>query len=130
WAELTPSVSPPTYDEDREQRGPFMLAVASTPRDAVKDMKGSPRLVVVGDSDFVSNLYIHFSGNRDLFLNMINWLDQGLDTFTVRPHAAKVSPIILSEDQSKLLFVIPVVVLPVVVMGTGWTVWWYRRSRG
>ncbi|MER3439330.1 MAG: hypothetical protein C4346_18045, partial [Chloroflexota bacterium] len=74
WAELTPSVSPPTYDEDREQRGPFMLAVASTPRDAVKDMKGSPRLVVVGDSDFVSNLYIHFSGNRDLFLNMINWL--------------------------------------------------------
>lgn len=129
WAELTPSVSPPQHDEGREQRGPFALAIAATPRDAVKDIKGSPRLVVVGDSDFMSNLYFNFSGNRDLFLNMVNWLVQGLDTFTVRPHETNVSPIILSEQQSGLLFVVPVIILPLAVMCTGWTVWWYRRTR-
>ena len=129
WAELTPAASPPSFDETREQKGPFALAVAAQPRDAVQDLKGSPRLIAVGDSDFLSNLYINFSGNRDIFLNMLSWLVQGLDTFTVRPHEAKVSPIILSEGQSQLLFAIPVIVLPLVVMCTGWTVWWYRRSR-
>ena len=129
WAELNPAASPPTFDEHREQKGPFALAVASQPRDAVQDLKGSPRMIVIGDSDFLSNLYVNFSGNRDIFLNMLNWLVQGLDTFTVRPHDAKVSPIILSEQQSRLLFAIPVVALPFVVMCTGWTVWWYRRSR-
>jgi len=129
WAELTPAASPPSFDETREQKGPFALAVAAQPRDAVQDLKGNPRLIAVGDSDFLSNLYINFSGNRDIFLNMLSWLVQGLDTFTVRPHEAKVSPIILSEGQSQLLFAIPVIVLPLVVMCTGWTVWWYRRSR-
>jgi ABC-type uncharacterized transport system involved in gliding motility auxiliary subunit len=129
WADLTPSVSPPEYDEGREQKGPFALAVAAMPRDAVQDIKGSPRLVVVGDSDFESNLYVNFSGNRDMFLNSINWLVEGLDSFTVRPHETNASPIILSEQQSGLLFTIPVVVLPLVVMCSGWTVWWYRRTR-
>ena len=129
WSELTPAASPPTYDENREQKGPFALAVASQPRDGIQDIKGSPRLIVIGDSDFLSNLYVNFSGNRDMFLNMLNWLVQGLDTFTVRPHDAKVSPIILSEQQSQMLFAIPVIVIPLMVMCTGWTVWWYRRSR-
>lgn len=95
----------------------------------LEDIKGSPRLVVVGDSDFLSNVYFNFSGNRDLFLNMLNWLVQGLDAFSIRPQEANVSPIILSEQQANLLLAVPVIALPLLITITGWGIWRYRRTR-
>lgn len=129
WAELNVAVLPPAYDAGRESRGPFTLGVAAHPRTMLSDLKGSPRLVVMGDSDFVSNVYVNFSGNRDLFLNILSWLVQGLDQFTIRPQEAQVSPIILSEQQAKLLFAIPVLALPLTITVTGWSIWRYRRTR-
>src|SRR5207244_6345147 len=52
WAELDVHVRPPQYDPNRERRGPFVLAVAAAPRDMLADVKGSRRMIVVGDSDF------------------------------------------------------------------------------
>ncbi len=129
WAESSVGAGPPQFDPSQEARGPFSLAVAAQPRTMLSNIKGSPRLVVVGDSDFLSNVYVNFSGNRDLFLNMVNWLIQGLDAFTIRPHEANVSPIILSEQQANLLFAIPVVALPILITCTGWGIWRYRCTR-
>ena len=129
WAELDVQVRPPQYDPNRERRGPFVLAVAAAPRDMLADVKGSPRMIVVGDSDFLSNVYFNFSGNRDLFLNMLNWLMQGLDSYTIRPQPVNVSPIILSEQQARALFVVPVVAVPLLITVTGWGIWRYRRMR-
>ena len=95
----------------------------------LSDIKGSPRMIVVGDSDFLSNVYLNFSGNRDLFLNMLNWLMEGLDSFTIRPQPVNVSPIILSEQQARVLFAFPVVAIPLLITCTGWCVWRYRRTR-
>jgi len=92
-------------------------------------VKGSPRMIVVGDSDFLSNVYFNFSGNRDLFLNMLNWLMQGLDSYTIRPQPVNVSPIILSEHQARVLFVVPVVAVPLLITCAGWGIWRYRRMR-
>src|SRR5437660_7966016 len=129
WAELDVAVRPPQYDPNREKRGPFVLAVAAAPRNMLSDVKGSPRMVVVGDSDFLSNVYFNFSGNRDLFLNMLNWLMQGLDSYTIRPQPVNVSPIILSEHQARVLFVVPVVAVPLLITCAGWGIWRYRRMR-
>jgi len=129
WAELDVAVRPPQYDPNREKRGPFVLAVAAAPRNMLSDVKGSPRMIVVGDSDFLSNAYFNFSGNRDLFLNMLNWLMEGLDSFTIRPQPVNVSPIILSEQQSRVLFVVQVVAAPLLITITGWGIWRYRRTR-
>src|SRR3989442_4827565 len=74
WAELDMQVRPPQYDPNRERHGPFVLAVAAAPRDMLSDVKGSPRMIVVGDSAFLSNAYSDFSRNRDLFFNMLNSL--------------------------------------------------------
>jgi len=129
WGELNVGAAPPEYEEGREAHGPFPLAVAAYPRKMLEDIKGSPRLVVVGDSDFLSNVYFNFSGNRDLFLNMLNWLVQGLDAFSIRPQEANVSPIILSEQQANLLLAVPVIALPLLITITGWGIWRYRRTR-
>lgn len=129
WAELNVAAFPPTHDPTKEAHGPFALAVASAPRAMQSDVKGSPRMVVVGDSDFLSNVYFNFSGNRDLFLNMLSWLVEGLDEFTIRPQQMNVSPVILSERQAQILFAVPVVLLPLAITVTGWGIWRYRRTR-
>jgi len=40
-----------------------------------------------------------------------------------------VSPIILSEHQARVLFVVPVVAVPLLITCAGWGIWRYRRMR-
>jgi len=57
-------------DPAKDRRGPFTLAVAATyDQGAVQG-----RFIVVGNSAWVSNQALGFSGNRSLLLNMIHWL--------------------------------------------------------
>ena len=46
--------------------------------------KAETRVIVVGDSDFPSNSVIGFQGNKDLYLNMINWLAQQENLIAIR----------------------------------------------
>ena len=55
------------------ETGPFTLAVASSVAISARP-GGDARLVVVGDSDFVSNAFITRQGNRDFFLRSLVWL--------------------------------------------------------
>src|SRR6185436_6928778 len=55
-------------------------APAATTSDSANKTNDAPkpetRVVVFGDSDFVTNGYLGIPGNRDLFLNSVNWLAQ------------------------------------------------------
>jgi len=66
----TPGVEP-----TREHVGRLPVAVA-VERDTLADVKSDhlARLVVVGDSTFLSNRMIHIEGNRELAWHSVNWL--------------------------------------------------------
>ena len=68
---------------------PATLAITATDAKAKKagDNPKPPetRLVAIGDSDFASNGALGVSGNRDLFLNTINWLAQQENLIAIRP---------------------------------------------
>ena len=42
-------------------------------------------MVVIGDSDFAANSVLGVQGNRDLFLNTVNWLAQQENLIAIRP---------------------------------------------
>ena len=70
-----------TLDEEAgDRRGPVTIGMAvSTPApsaDGANATSVETRLVVIGDSDFVTNNVVGTQGNRDMFLNIINWLAQ------------------------------------------------------
>ncbi len=68
------------------------------------------RLVVVGDSDFASNLFLGWGNNRDLFLNTIAWLVEEEDQIGERPDAGDTLEIsVLGEG---LLCLVSVVFVP------------------
>ncbi len=86
-----PTASPPPIwlrreiriDPAKDKHGPFTLAVAGT-YDGAKP-SDSGRFVVVGNSGWASNQALGFSGNRNLLLNMINWLSSDEDLISIRP---------------------------------------------
>ena len=78
WAELNLTQTPARFDADTDRPAPVSVAVAVERGGASAiEMELRPtRMVVVGDSDFVSNgaLQGGVGGNTDFLLNAVNWL--------------------------------------------------------
>jgi ABC-type uncharacterized transport system involved in gliding motility auxiliary subunit len=121
-----------------DKAGPVSLAAAvSAPASAPpaadpakKDETPKPpetRIVVFGDSDFVSNGYLGIPGNKDLFLNGINWLAQQENLISIRPRDPEDRRITLTADQMTRIFWLTVLIIPGLILLTGVQTWWRRR---
>ncbi|MAP41304.1 MAG: hypothetical protein CMP01_03620 [Woeseiaceae bacterium] len=86
------------------------------------------RLVVVGDSDFAANYSLGIQGNRDLFLNIANWLTQQETLVAIRPREPEDRRITLTADQQLRILWLSVFMIPGVVLGTGIYTWWLGRQ--
>ena len=64
-------------DPAKDRKGPFTLAAAGTYNTGKPNSEG--RFVVVGNSRWASNQSLQINGNRNLMLNMMNWLSSDED---------------------------------------------------
>ena len=85
------------------------------------------RFVVVGSSLWVSNGFIRFNGNRDLFLNMMNWLTSDEDLISIRPKEPEDRRLNVTGRGMSAVFWLSVVFFPLSVVCSGLMVWWKRR---
>lgn len=106
-------------------KGPFTLGAAGTYTTG-KD-NGNGRFVVVGSSGFASNGFISFNGNRDLYLNMLNWLSSDEDLISIRPKEPTDSQLNMTQRQVNMMFYSSVFGLPLLILAFGAAVWWKRR---
>jgi ABC-type uncharacterized transport system involved in gliding motility auxiliary subunit len=90
--------------------------------------KPESRLVVVGDSDFAANSALGIQGNRDLFLNIVNWAAQQDTLISIRPKDPEDRRLTLTSSQQTSLFWFSVVVLPAIIWGAGIYSWSRRRG--
>jgi ABC-type uncharacterized transport system involved in gliding motility auxiliary subunit len=109
-------------DPKKDKKGPFTLAAAGTYNGTTPG-----RFVVVGSSLWAANNFIRFNGNRDLFLNMINWLTADEDLISIRPKAPEDRPLNISAQKLNMVFWLSVVIFPLAVVGFGMATWWKRR---
>jgi len=89
--------------------------------------KPEARLAVVGDSDFAANFALGIQGNRDLFLNMVNWLAQQENLIAIRPKQADDRRITLTAESSRWIMLMSIFIIPAAVFATGVYTWWRRR---
>lgn len=141
WAEFDKSrmdKGEASFDPAQDRKGPLNLGVLitvtgpGTPAIDPSPDKKSPnlpqgRMVIFGDSDFASNGYFNLSGNGDLFINTINYLTGEQQLISIRPAKSPVKPLSLTAGQAQALFLIPLVLLPLAVIGAGVAVWRSRR---
>ena len=85
------------------------------------------RLVVIGDSDFATNGVVGIQGNRDMFLNTVNWLAQQENLISIRAREPEDRRLTLTADQQRRLFWLSMVLVPGLVLSTGVYTWWRRR---
>jgi ABC-type uncharacterized transport system involved in gliding motility auxiliary subunit len=117
---LAAAVATPVADAP----APAPPADGSKPVDAPKPQS---RFVVIGDSDFVTNGYLGIPGNRDLFLNAVNWLAQQENLISIRPRDPEDRRVSLTADQAKLIFWLSILVIPGLILAAGVQTWWRRR---
>jgi ABC-type uncharacterized transport system involved in gliding motility auxiliary subunit len=117
--------SPEIKQGKDDLKGPLTLGAAGTYTTG-KDT-GNGRFVVVGTSSFAINNFIGFNGNRDLFLNMLNWLSSDEDLISIRPKEPTDRPLNMNARQVSLMFYSSVIGLPLLIVAMGVGVWWRRR---
>jgi ABC-type uncharacterized transport system involved in gliding motility auxiliary subunit len=124
--------------EQGDKAGPISLAAAvsapatDAPAPPAEDGKDAPpkpetRMVVFGDSDFAANAWLGIPGNRDLFMNTVNWLAQQENMISIRPRDPQDRRVTLTADQQTRIFWITVVIIPGLVLLAGVQTWWRRR---
>ena len=136
WAETdTQSVRTNTvsFNPDQDIRGPVPVAVITPVDGSAAAGQAPPQglLITMGNSAFVTNHYINVLGNKDFFMNTINWLAEKSGMLSARSKSggAPVSMFFLTEMQSKLVFWSAVVIEPSVVLLIGIMVIAWRRFK-
>jgi ABC-type uncharacterized transport system involved in gliding motility auxiliary subunit len=99
----------------------------ATPESPDSERKPETRVVAVGDSDFASNMAIGISGNRDFFMNSLNWLSQQENLIAVRPRQPEDRRLTLTADQQNRIMILTIFIIPGLVFATGVYSWWKRR---
>lgn len=97
---------------------------------AATDSQTNPqsRLVVIGNSRFVTDGLFEQQLNGNIFLNAVSWLSQGDDqVLAIRPREMKNRRIVMSLEQQVSVALISMVLLPVLGFGAGAVIWWRRR---
>ena len=123
-----------TRTTESQVRGPMsmgaMIIAGGTLTDKAVEKQGFEkltRLVVIGDSDFVTNRHIQNGGNGDLFLNAVNWLAEEEHLISIRPKKSSFSRLLLSKRASGFIQFISVGLIPLVVLLIGCIIWWRNR---
>ena len=151
WAEadLTALASgaPVAMDEKSgDKQGPISVAAAvssdapeqpptATPAPAAPAEGAAPadtpkvqtRVAVIGDSDFAANSFLGVSGNRDMFLNTVNWLAQKESLIAIRPREAEDRRVTLTAERQRLTLYLAVLGIPAAILALGVATWWRRR---
>jgi len=117
------------FQEGRDLKGPLTLgAVLDLPAAAAgaepaqgQERRPLPggRLAVIGDADFITNQHLGQAANRDLVLNLVSYLAEEQDLMSPRPRQAANQPLLIRPDQGILVFLLPVVVLPLIFLVLG-----------
>jgi ABC-type uncharacterized transport system involved in gliding motility auxiliary subunit len=139
WAETDLTAlfgsQPAELNEDKGDKvGPVVIASAVSvagsgepPKpDEAEAPKPETRLVVFGDSDFVTNSTLGIPGNSDLFLNTLGWLSQQENLISIRPRTAEDRRLTMTAAQQNRVMLLALLI-PVAVFGTGVYSWWRRR---
>ncbi len=112
-------------DPNKDKKGPFTLAAAGTYDTGKSNNQG--RFIVVGDSRWASNSFLRFNGNRNLALNMMNWLSSDEDLISIRPKEQEDRRINLTRAQFLMVRSVSQFLLPLIVIIGGVMVWAKRR---
>ncbi len=131
WSEVGEIAGEISFDELNEVSGPLNIAMSLTREIASPGNDGvdiKQRVVVVGDSDFLSNAYVGNGGNLDMGMSMVNWLSHDDQLINIPAKISQDKSLDLTESQLAWVAVVFLFVLPIGFLSAGVWVWLRRRK--
>lgn len=86
------------------------------------------RMLIVGSGAWAINDFQARRGNRDLFLNGVNWLAGREHLISIRPHTEDVRFVFMTGAEGRFVFYTTVLILPALALLAGGVTWWRRRN--
>jgi len=135
----------PVSEDDTDLQGPVPVAMAVESDSLKKDDASEPagkdeekkeadeheavntRLVVFGDSDFMTDTQIVSAGNEVLIVNAAKWLVQQDRSLGIPPREISGKQLFLSSSQLNFIFLLVVVLMPGAAILAGIFVWRRRK---
>jgi len=151
WTEVGGIAEQMTYNAaSGDIAGPITIAVALTrnvarnvtsdaARDAAPDsapevsagdiMQSQQRIVVIGDSDFLSDTYIGAGANLNLGLNIFNWLIGDDDLISVETAPSPDTKLELDDTELAMIGFAFFLIIPLLLISLGFRIWYVRKNR-
>jgi ABC-type uncharacterized transport system involved in gliding motility auxiliary subunit len=107
------------------KKGPFILGAAGTYNTGKPADPG--RFVVIGSSGFLANGMIGFQGNRDLALNIVNWLSSDEDLISIRPKEPEDRRLNATQRQMNAFAYTDLLAIPLMIIVGGVAIFLKRR---
>jgi len=123
------SFSEPVGPGRDERPGPLDVAVAVENKGGMAVAK----IVVIGNGTFISDDAIGLYGaqlyqyNSRMFLYVLRWMLGEQDTLTIQSKVNRTPVLTITQAQTNFLGVFLIVILPILIMGAGFTVYLRRR---
>ncbi|MCA9929243.1 MAG: Gldg family protein, partial [Anaerolineales bacterium] len=109
-------------NDDVDAAGP--LAIGSS----LENANTNARLIVFGDTDFLSNLWLLQNGNSILMTNAFNWLADDELAVELTPRETITRQLTISQTQLGLIQLIVLALTPAIAALIGGAVWYSRRQ--
>jgi len=131
WSETGVLQGSVEFSADKDIPGPLSLGIALSRKLPVKDSKAGKkqRIVIIGDGDFLSNTYIGNQGNRDLGVNIVNWISNDDNFISIPSKTAIDTKITLNQKTWWIIAFLLLVILPLLLAISGFIIWRKRIKK-
>ncbi|MFV1984286.1 MAG: GldG family protein [Thiohalomonadales bacterium] len=131
WSETGVLQGNINFSTDTDIPGPLNLGIALSRPIPNKDSKSDKkqRIVIVGDGDFLSNTYIGNQGNKDLGVNIFNWISHDDNFISIPSKTAVDTKITISQQIWWIIALVLLIILPLVLGLTGFIIWRKRSKK-
>jgi ABC-type uncharacterized transport system len=125
WSERGPIKGQVQFNPDQgEKQGPLSFGLALS-----RTIDGTgQRILIVGDSDFLSNTYLGNGVNLDLGLKMIQWLTETGDSIPIPLRFQPDRSLQLTRSDASLMGFVFLIAVPAGLVLTGWIIH-HKRKR-
>lgn len=119
WGETNLMERRPQFDAAKDKKGPLPIMMLAE--------KGKGRLIVAGNSSFLSNQCFSDLNNGDLFLNSLNWMADEESLVSIPPKDMSSKNINFTPWQFQMIMLSSVLVFPLFLLSLAGYVWYRRR---
>jgi len=129
WSDSQTDLNP-EFELGIDTAGPLDLAYLITKqRESDDNEVQQQRIAVIGDGDFLSNSFIGNAANLEFGLAMMNWLAEDDNLISIPVKTTIDNQLNLDKMASLLIGLGFLIVVPVLLLLIGITLWWYRRKQ-